>query len=83
MPLNIKNPHTYALARELAEATGESVTEAVQKAIEDRLQQIKKEKRHHLADELDAIALECAALPRKDLRSDDDIIGYDENGLPS
>jgi antitoxin VapB len=36
-----------------------------------------------LADELDRIALRCAALPLLDTRSDDEILGYDERGLPS
>ena len=35
-----------------------------------------------LADELDHIALHCANLPRRDRRSADQIIGYDERGLP-
>jgi antitoxin VapB len=35
--LNIKNDETYALARELADATGESLTEAVTTAVRERL----------------------------------------------
>jgi antitoxin VapB len=35
-----------------------------------------------LADELDAIARRCAALPVVDARSADEIIGYDEHGVP-
>jgi hypothetical protein len=31
---------------------------------------------------LDAIALHCAALPVRDDRAADDILGYDEDGLP-
>ena len=34
------------------------------------------------ADELDQIALHCAALPVLDERSAHEIVGYDENGLP-
>ncbi len=36
-----------------------------------------------LADELDRIALYCASLPRRDERNNDEIIGYDESGLPA
>ena len=36
-----------------------------------------------LADELDRIALYCAKLPRRDKRSSEEIIGYDESGLPA
>lgn len=35
-----------------------------------------------LADELDEIALHCARLPVRDLRPADEILGYDEHGLP-
>ena len=35
-----------------------------------------------LADELDEIALHCARLPVRDPRSADEILGYDEHGLP-
>lgn len=37
MALSIKNPETERLARELANVTGESLTEAVTQALRDRL----------------------------------------------
>jgi antitoxin VapB len=36
-----------------------------------------------LAAELLEIGAHCAALPELDSRSADEIIGYDENGLPN
>jgi len=36
-----------------------------------------------LADELDEIANRCAALPVLDARPADEILGYDERGLPA
>ena len=42
MSLNIKNPREFQVAHELADATGESLTEAVTKAIEDRLRTLRK-----------------------------------------
>ena len=36
-----------------------------------------------LADVLDEIALRCASLPVLDSRNPDEILGYDEDGLPS
>jgi len=36
-----------------------------------------------LADELDEIAKRCAALPTLDKRTPDEIIGYDDRGLPA
>jgi antitoxin VapB len=37
MSLNLKNPRAHALATELAALTGESLTEAVIRSLEDRL----------------------------------------------
>ncbi len=83
MALNIRNPQTEALATELAQLTGETKTEAVTKAVRDRLDRVKRERhRRSLADELDAIARQCAALPVLDARAPDEILGYDEHGLP-
>lgn len=82
MALSIKDDEADRLARELAKRTGESLTEAVTQALKERLQRLQLQKRRSLADELDNIALRCARLPRQDARSADDIIGYDEHGLP-
>ena len=83
MPLNIKDADTHALAKRLASLTGESLTQAVKQAVRERLAQVEKARRAvRLADELDHIALHCASLPRRDRRSAEQIIGYDEQGLP-
>ncbi|KZD10003.1 type II toxin-antitoxin system VapB family antitoxin [Oceanibaculum pacificum] len=82
MALSIKDDEADRLARELAKRTGESLTEAVTQALKERLQRLQLQKHRSLADELDDIALRCARLPRQDGRSADDIIGYDEYGLP-
>lgn len=41
------------------------------------------EKGKRLADELDEIARHCASLPLRERRTDDEMIGYDENGMPA
>lgn len=83
MALNIRNPEAEALASELARLTGETKTEAVTKAVRDRLERLKRARQHRpLADELDMIGKQCAALPVLDPRTPDDIVGYDEHGLP-
>ena len=83
MPLNIKDPETHALAKRLASLTGESLTRAVKLAIQQRLEQVEKAQgATRLADELDHIALQCAGLPRHDRRIAEQIVGYDERGLP-
>lgn len=83
MVLKIKDADTQALAKRLANLTGESLTQAVKRAVLERLEQVEKTRRAlWLADELDDIALHCARLPRRDGRSAEAIIGYDERGLP-
>ncbi len=83
MPLNIRNPETEKLADALARLTGETKTEAVTRALRDRLDRVRRERRNRrLADELDDIATRCAGLPVRDRRSPDEILGYDEHGLP-
>ena len=84
MALNIKNPRTERLAQELAAATGESITEAVTVAVSERLAAVKRRGRH--AATLSAIAsiqAAVAALPDRDGRTPEEILGYDEHGLPS
>jgi antitoxin VapB len=83
MALNIRNPETERLAAELARQTGETKTEAVTKALRDRLARLRRERtRRRLADELGDIASHCASLPVLDGRTPDDILGYDDRGLP-
>lgn len=83
MALSIKHPEADRLARELAAHTGESLTEAVMKALRERLRRERGRVRSpRLRDELTAIRKRCAALPVLDTRSPDEVLGYDEHGLP-
>ena len=83
MPLNIRNKHTEELAAALAKLTGETKTEAVTQSLRERLERLRKSlAKWRLADQLDEIALHCSRLPLLDDRSAEDIVGYDENGLP-
>jgi len=85
MPLNIKDDRTHDLARRLAAATGESLTEAVRIALPERLARIDSRRGaggRRLADRLDEIARHSGSLPVKRRRSADEILGYDKRGLP-
>jgi antitoxin VapB len=83
MALNIRDPEAERLAEELAKQTGETKTEAVTQALRERLARVRREHSgHRLADELEEIALHCAQLPILDARSADEILGYDDRGLP-
>jgi antitoxin VapB len=69
----------------LAETTGETVSLAVLLAIRERLERVerKREEKQALIADLMAIAHHCASLPVLDTRTEDEIMGWDENGLPS
>ena len=83
MALNIRNPEAEELASELASQTGETKTDALIKALRDRLYRVRRERsRRSLIEELEAIAQHCARLPVLDARPADEILGYDEHGLP-
>lgn len=83
MALNIRHSETEKLAKELAELTGETKTEAVRRALLDRLTRLRRDRtERRLADELDRIAERCARLPVRDRRPADEILGYDERGVP-
>ena len=83
MALNIRNPETERLAEKLASLTGETKTQAVTQALLDRLERLqRRHSRRRLVDELDEIALHCAALPVLDNRNAEEILGYDDRGVP-
>jgi antitoxin VapB len=84
MALNIRNQEAERLAETLAKLTGETKTQAVTSALRERLARFQRQRTgHRLADELDEIALHAASLPVLDKRGADEIIGYDDDGLPS
>ena len=84
MALNIRNPEAEALAADLARLTGETKTAAVTRALREQLSRVRRDRSGMgLADRLVAIGKECAALPVLDDRAPDEILGYDEDGLPA
>ena len=84
MAISLKDVETDRLAREVAALTGETLTEAVRRALAERLERERRRRRdaRSLAERLDEIARHCASLPDLDARSADDIIGYDAFGVP-
>lgn len=83
MALSIKNPEVERLARELAEKTNESITDAVLIALRERLARQEDRRRALRVERLIEIGRRGAALPKRDNRTIEEIIGYDEHGLPS
>ena len=83
MALNIRNAEAERLAAAVAKITGETKTEAVTRALRDRLARLRNDRtRRSLADDIDDIGRHCAALAVKDARPADEILGYDANGSP-
>lgn len=84
MALSLKDAETDRLAREVAKITGESLTDAVRKGLAERIERERRKRGRSksLAERLDEIALHCASLPDHDTRTADEIIGYDEYGVP-
>ncbi len=83
MALNIKSPEADRLARELARRRQQSITEAVIAALRAELDRESQRMRAPgMAKQLLAIGARYAALPSYDERSDDEILGYDEHGVP-
>lgn len=83
MPISIKSMETERLAREVAARTGESLTGAIQKALEERLERLKQQRKSQiLKSQLDDILRRVDQLPVLDSRTPDEILGYDEHGLP-
>lgn len=84
MALNIKNEETHRLVVALAQETGESLTEAVTVAVRERLESLRrKHRRREVAQAVREIQAFVERIPDRDTRSAEDIIGYDDRGLPA
>lgn len=85
MGLNIKNPDTEKLIRELAQLRGQGITEVLTDVIG---REVERERKKPAPNDLEArrrridkIIEEYNSLPLRDDRTADEIIGYNENGL--
>ena len=84
MVLKIRNAETERLAETVARLTGETKTRGVTVALRDRLERLRRDRSgRSLAQELKEIAEHCSSLPVLDSRDADEILGYDEIGLPT
>lgn len=84
MALSIKSDEADRLARELARRQRKSITAAVTDALAAELDREKRRIRSPgIAEGLKKLANQYAQLPILDDRSEDEILGYDENGIPS
>ncbi len=84
MALNIKNPETERLARELARRRGQGITEAVtdvlRREVERERRKPRRDDKEKFHRDIDEIVQRFNELPVLDDRSPDEIIGYNEHG---
>lgn len=83
MALSIKNDETERLARQVARETGESLTEAIQTALQERWERLRTRRRGQVvAGQIEDLLRRVDSLPPLDSRPEDEILGYDEHGMP-
>lgn len=85
MALAKQSERVETLARQVAEKTGEDLTEAVVHSLEERLQRLENmqdgQKNHpDLVRKIMDISARCSALPDLDDRSSNEILAYDPHG---
>ncbi len=83
MALGIRNAKAEKLARELAVESGENITQAITRALEERLQRLRaRSTTIDMAEEIMKISKRCSKIPDQDQRSPDEILGYGPKGVP-
>jgi antitoxin VapB len=82
--LNIKDPEAHELAVELAQRTGQSLTQVVKDALRDRLNREKAQSlnQERLIQRVMELAKRASSRPVLDPRSPEEILGYNEIGVP-
>ena len=83
MALSIRNAKAEKLARELAAESGETITQTITHALEERLERLHgRSTTTDLVEEILKISKRCSAIPDQDQRSADEILGYNPMGVP-
>lgn len=82
--LNIKDAEAHAFAAELARRTGHSLTQVVKEALRERLDRERSRRTgtSRLVERVMERARRASSRPVLDARTPDEILGYDESGVP-
>jgi antitoxin VapB len=82
--LNIKDPDVHELAMELARQTRQSLTQAVKESLRESLARRRSgpAESRRVVERVMRIGRNIAALPELDSRTPDEILGYNDFGLP-
>ena len=82
MALSIRNPYAEQLARQVSAITKENITQTIIKALENRLENLKGKKTIvDVEQQILTISQRCSALPDRDNRTDEEILGYNKDGV--
>ncbi len=83
MALSIRNSQAEQLAREVATISGENLTQAIIHALEERLVRLKgRRTTSNLMQEIMTISQRCSSIPDIDQRSPEEILDYNQSGIP-
>jgi antitoxin VapB len=83
MAIIISDDKAEQLAKEVAAQSGVNLTEAIISALEERLERLKRRTRFSdIYQEIMNISSRCSSLSDIDSRTPDEILGYDQKGIP-
>jgi len=83
MPLSIRNPRAEQLAREVAALSKENLTQVIIHSLEERLERLQGRRTSiDIAEEIMKISRRCSSLPDQDTRTADEILDYNQIGIP-
>jgi antitoxin VapB len=83
MPISIRSERAETLARDISARTGETMTQAIVVALEERLAKLRSRRETTAAArELLTIARRINRRRTRDTRTPAAILGYDKRGLP-
>jgi antitoxin VapB len=82
MALSLKNAELEKLARRRAKRRGETLTEAILSSLRESERNAAQAAKKVTAEDILRLAETVRKLPVLSTRSEDDILGYDERGIP-
>ncbi len=83
MSLSIRNPRAEQLVREVAALSKENLTQAIIHSLEERLERLQGRRTSvDIAEEIMKTSRRCSSLPDQDIRTPEEILGYDKIGVP-
>ena len=83
MAVSIKSDEADRLARQVAAATGETLTDAVVGSLRERLERLRALQGPSPSDRIRRLQREVRQLEVRDPRTPEEILDYDADGLPA